>query len=271
MPRAHGSCRRPRGYAAGDLPAGVPGLVSSHGSGPIRSLRAPHRPEHLHRPPAPPREAARVVRRSRAGAACAAGGRHGHPRGAPGGPAAPRRPAAACAARSGAAVLLRGAVARGDRRGARCDGSRGQPAAAPRAPVPEAGLRPRSARVNLDRDLRDALRPLAGDPVADAARVLAALPPGGPLPPQYPWRYPWRHPWLPWTLLGLGLALGAGAYAVLSRLGAPAAIAASVDPKPTEAPKAGDPKSGEPKSGEPVTKVDKAPGPGNVSPGMEND
>lgn len=34
--------------------------------------------------------------------------------------------------------------------------------------------------MSLDRDLRDALQPLAGDPVADAARVLAALPPMGP-------------------------------------------------------------------------------------------
>jgi hypothetical protein len=101
--------------------------------------------------------------------------------------------------------------------------------------------------VNLDRDLRDALRPLAGDPVADAARVLAALPP--------------QHPWLPWTLLGLGLALGAGSYAVLSRLGAPAAISASEDPKPSDAPK---PKDG-PKEAAPAEPVARS---NDRSPGM---
>ena len=40
--------------------------------------------------------------------------------------------------------------------------------------------------MNLDRDLRDALQPLAGDPIADAARVLAALPPTGGAPPDVP-------------------------------------------------------------------------------------
>ena len=44
--------------------------------------------------------------------------------------------------------------------------------------------------MSLDRDLRDALQPLAGDPVADARAVLAKLPPlppaspDGPVPPQ---------------------------------------------------------------------------------------
>jgi len=56
--------------------------------------------------------------------------------------------------------------------------------------------------VSLDRDLHDALHPLGGDPVADAARVLAALPPGPP--PATP-RGPW---WLPWTMLAIGLAGG---------------------------------------------------------------
>ena len=44
-------------------------------------------------------------------------------------------------------------------------------------------------------DLRDALDPLAGDPVADAARVLAALPQPG-IPP------------VAWWLLGVGVAAG---------------------------------------------------------------
>jgi hypothetical protein len=111
--------------------------------------------------------------------------------------------------------------------------------------------------VNLDRDLRDALRPLAGDPVADAARVLAALPSTGPPagPPAGPATPP--HPWLPWTLLGLGLALGAGAYAVLSRLGAPAAISASEGPKPAEGPK---PSEASPAG--PITNNDRPSGPG---------
>lgn len=117
--------------------------------------------------------------------------------------------------------------------------------------------------MNLDRDLRDALRPLAGDPVADAARVLAALPPAGPVPPQ--------HPWLPWTLLGLGLALGAGAYAVLSRLGAPATISATEDPKPAQAPKPAEAAPPGPVTQGPVTKNnDRSPSPG-VASGMERE
>ena len=59
--------------------------------------------------------------------------------------------------------------------------------------------------MSLDRDLRDALQPLAGDPIADAMRVLAALPPAGPLPPD---PAPPRAP-LPWWLLLAGVALGA--------------------------------------------------------------
>jgi len=56
--------------------------------------------------------------------------------------------------------------------------------------------------VNIDRDLRDALSPLSGDPVADAQAVLARLPGGGG-PNGAP-----QKPWLPWTLLGLGLLGG---------------------------------------------------------------
>jgi hypothetical protein len=60
--------------------------------------------------------------------------------------------------------------------------------------------------VNLDRDLRDALQLLAGDPVADATRVLAALPPGGPGAPRDAGRRP--LPPVSWWLLALGLAVG---------------------------------------------------------------
>lgn len=66
--------------------------------------------------------------------------------------------------------------------------------------------------MNLDRDLRDALAPLAGDPVADAMRVLAALPPA-PVPPPPPK----GGPKLPWWWLAAAfvftLALGAAAGA----------------------------------------------------------
>lgn len=62
--------------------------------------------------------------------------------------------------------------------------------------------------MNLDRDLRDALRPLAADPISDAARVLGALPaatgsPRGTRAPE-----PERR-WLPWTTLAAGLLIGA--------------------------------------------------------------
>lgn len=86
--------------------------------------------------------------------------------------------------------------------------------------------------MNLDRDLRDALRPLGGDPIADAARVLAALPPGPPAgpptgAPQAP-RGPAR-PWLPWTLLAVG---SLGGFA-LGRAFAPADPAAVAPPVTT--------------------------------------
>lgn len=76
--------------------------------------------------------------------------------------------------------------------------------------------------MSLDRDLRDALRPLAGDPVADAARVLGALPPLEPSPdgdrggPRGGRPLPWW--WLASALLG-GMFAGYG----IAHLQAPAA------------------------------------------------
>ncbi len=77
--------------------------------------------------------------------------------------------------------------------------------------------------MSLDRDLRDALQPLGGDPIADAMRVLAALPPGPPVPPQptRPTRppSPKRPPQVPWGLLlaalmglAVGIAIGAWSF-----------------------------------------------------------
>lgn len=66
----------------------------------------------------------------------------------------------------------------------------------------------------LDRDLRDALETLAGDPIADARRVLAALPPGPVTPPP-----PRGLPPAGWWMLGGGLVLGLGAGMLLMRLG----------------------------------------------------
>lgn len=67
--------------------------------------------------------------------------------------------------------------------------------------------------MNLDRDLRDALQPLAGDPVADAARVLRALPPldGGPQSPRPRPGKPWPPTtwWLTTGGLLVGLLIGA--------------------------------------------------------------
>lgn len=77
---------------------------------------------------------------------------------------------------------------------------------------------------NLDRDLRDALAPLGGDPVADARRVLAALP---PVPPPSQGRPDRGLPPIAWWLLGAGLALGLlgglGLGAALDRGATPAA------------------------------------------------
>jgi hypothetical protein len=83
--------------------------------------------------------------------------------------------------------------------------------------------------VNLDRDLPDALRPLAGDPVADASRILAALPPGppggpqtggpqtgGPGPRQRP--APEAPAPMQWWLLAGGFALGLAGGFVLGWL-----------------------------------------------------
>lgn len=66
---------------------------------------------------------------------------------------------------------------------------------------------------SLDRDLRDALETLAGDPIADARRVLAGLPPAGPRPG------PKRVPPIGWWMLGAGLVLGIGAGMLLMRPG----------------------------------------------------
>ncbi|MGE3174548.1 MAG: hypothetical protein AB7O97_18095 [Planctomycetota bacterium] len=86
--------------------------------------------------------------------------------------------------------------------------------------------------MNVDRDLPDALRPLRGDPVADAARVLAALPPG---PPAGAPRDPGGRPWLPWALLGLGLlAGGAVGYALGGGAAAPAESTERPDARPPE-------------------------------------
>ena len=84
--------------------------------------------------------------------------------------------------------------------------------------------------MSLDRDLRDALQPLAGDPIADAMRVLAALPPAGPLPPD---PAPPRAP-MPWWLLLAGVVFGV----VLGLAGASwfagAPVATSPPPPPAQ-------------------------------------
>lgn len=74
--------------------------------------------------------------------------------------------------------------------------------------------------MNLDRDLREALAPLAGDPASDAARVMAALPPPVVSPPQKPIRRRpvdaanGGRPWLVFVgiaavALAVGVAVGA--------------------------------------------------------------
>jgi len=76
-----------------------------------------------------------------------------------------------------------------------------------------------------DRDLRDALQPLAGDAMATATRVLAALPaPRPPLPP------------LGWWLLGGGLLLGFLGGFLLAPAGQPAAAPTQVQPPKSDAP-----------------------------------
>ncbi len=93
--------------------------------------------------------------------------------------------------------------------------------------------------MNLDRDLREALAPLAGDPASDAARVLAALPPAAvpPTPPagrrgrpQPPAPRGWP---LPWVALAVALASGLGAllgWAMAGRGEPPAAPPAQQPP-----------------------------------------
>jgi hypothetical protein len=90
--------------------------------------------------------------------------------------------------------------------------------------------------MNLERELRDALLPLAGDPVADAARVLAALPPlPGPGKP--------GAPPIAWWLLAAGIVVGALLGAFVGRATAPAKEAEKLetpdkpkDDKPQPAP-----------------------------------
>jgi hypothetical protein len=127
--------------------------------------------------------------------------------------------------------------------------------------------------MSLDRDLHDALQPLAGDPVADAMAVLAALPPLVPLPraplpqaplPQAPLppdggpeappsppapRPRHRNPRIPtgrglppqvfWWLAGalaLGLALGVGLTMALGGNPAPNAIEPPTKDAPPDVP-----------------------------------
>ncbi len=84
--------------------------------------------------------------------------------------------------------------------------------------------------MNFDRDLADALRPLAGDPVADAARVLAALPAAPAEPPPRARHAPWTH-WLPWTLLLVGALVGIG----IDRLLTPGSSAPAAPPEVKDA------------------------------------
>lgn len=105
--------------------------------------------------------------------------------------------------------------------------------------------------MSLDRDLRDALQPLAGDPVADAMAVLAKLPPlppaspDGPVPPLAP-RSRERRPRAPagegaprpfwWWLVGaaaLGLACGIALTIVLGGGAAPTPSGPAKEDVPT--------------------------------------
>jgi hypothetical protein len=102
-----------------------------------------------------------------------------------------------------------------------------------------------------DRDLREALAPLAGDPVQDAARVLKALPPRGP-----GGNGPRRVPPVGWWLLGSGLLLGtlAGLWYGPGQAPAPAPLpvapvtqpAQPKEEKPEEKPKEEQPKEPQP-------------------------
>ena len=105
--------------------------------------------------------------------------------------------------------------------------------------------------MSLDRDLRDALQPLAGDPVADAMAVLAKLPPlppaspDGPVPPQVP-RLRERRPRAPtgegaprpfwWWLVSaaaLGLACGIALTIALGGNAAPTPSGPAKEDVPT--------------------------------------
>lgn len=104
--------------------------------------------------------------------------------------------------------------------------------------------------MNLDRDLREALGPLAGDPASDAARVLASLPPlpGVPPPPaaspdasRPSRRRPpasdkptgWRLPFVAAALLG-ALAAGVVIGVWWESANAPKSEPSKPEPKPAE-------------------------------------
>jgi hypothetical protein len=106
---------------------------------------------------------------------------------------------------------------------------------------------------SIDRDLREALEQLAGDPIADAQRVLAALPPPGPAP-EPPGR---GLPPLGWWMLGAGLLLGFGAGALMAPGAATALPPARLDPPKVESPKPDKPDDNKPKPDD--KKPDKPP------------
>ena len=105
--------------------------------------------------------------------------------------------------------------------------------------------------MNLDRDLREALAPLAGDPASDAARVMAALPPlpAQPAPPtegapRRPRPAPPAAGWpLPWVV---GAVLAALVVGVLGGRWWGAASPGDGAPKPKEEPRREEPKKDTP-------------------------
>lgn len=96
---------------------------------------------------------------------------------------------------------------------------------------------------SLDRDLREALEQLAGDPIADAQLVLESLPPPGPAP-EPPGR---GLPPLGWWMLGAGLLLGFGAGALMAPGGTAALPPAGLTPPKVESPKQDKPDDNKPK------------------------